>query len=169
MVSLATHVRTRLLAACLVIVAGCGDDPAGPGQATIPDIVGTYSGTWQTRVTAVATGAELLVLCPGSVIIAEQEADGGFTGFWTQIGTTECTAAAGSLTGDVAAGGALTIPEFANASGQTLEESSGCTSVTGDDAYTGTADGTRFDISRTVTADCRGTELTIAWKLSAAR
>lgn len=158
-----------MAAVCLGLAAGCGDDPSGPGQSTIPDLVGTYSGSWQTRVTVVATGAELVVTCPGSVIVAEQGADGGFTGFWTQIGTTECTAAAGSLAGSVAAGGALTVTELANASGRTLEESTGCVVLAGDDTYTGTAGATRFEIARTVTATCTGTELTIAWRLNAAR
>ena len=154
---------------CLIAAGGCGDDPAGPGPSTIPNLVGTYSGTWQTGVTVVATGAELVVTCPGSVIVAEQGADGGFSGFWTQVGTTECTAASGSLAGKVAAGGALTVSELVNASGRTLEGSTGCVVVAGDDTYTGTASATRFEIVRSVTADCTGTQLTIAWRLDAAR
>lgn len=154
---------------CLIGAAGCGDDPAGPGQSAIPQIVGTYSGTWQNGVTVVATGAELVVTCPGSVIVAEQGADGGFGGYWTQVGTTECSAASGSLAGSVAVGGALTATELVNASGRTLEESTGCVVVAGDDTYTGTADATRFEIARTVTADCAGTELTIAWRLDTTR
>lgn len=162
--------RSLLAAAtCLIGAAGCGDDPAGPGPSTIPDLVGTYSGTWQNGVAVVATGAELVVTCPGSVIVAEQGADGGFSGFWTQVGTTECSAGSGSLAGSVAAGGALTVTELVNASGRTLEESTGCVVIAGDDAYTGTADATRFEIARTVTTDCTGTELTIAWRLDAAR
>ena len=158
-----------LAAVSLVLAAGCGDDPAGPGSSMIPDLVGTYSGTWQTEVTASATGAELVVTCPGSVIVAEQEADGGFSGFWTQIGTAECIAASGSLAGSVAAGGALTVTELVNGSGRTLEESTGCVVVAGDDTYAGTADATRFEIMRAVTLDCSGTEITIAWRLDAAR
>lgn len=161
--------KSAVAAACLVVAAGCGDDVAGPDSSTIPDLVGTFSGTWQTRVTAVAAGAVVEVSCPGSVIVAAQGADGSFTGFWTQIGTTECTAAAGSLAGSVAAGGAVTISELSNAAGRTFEESTGCTTVSGDDGYAGTANGTKFEISRTVAADCRGTEFTFSWKLSAAR
>jgi len=162
--------RSRFAAAlCLVGAAGCGDDPAGPGQSTIPDIVGTYSGSWRTGVAVVATGAELIVTCPGSVIVAEQDPDGAFSGFWTQVGTTECSAASGSLAGSVAAGGALTVTELVNASGRTFEESTGCVVVAGDDTYTGTAGATRFEIARAVTADCTGTQLTIAWRLDAAR
>lgn len=161
--------RSLFAVLCLIGATGCGDDPAGPGQSTIPEIVGTYSGTWRTVVTVVATGAELVVTCPGSVIVAEQDADGGFSGFWTQVGTTECSAASGSLAGSVAAGGAVAVTELVNASGRTLEESTGCVVIAGDDSYTGTADDTRFEIARTVTADCPSNELTIEWRLDATR
>lgn len=160
----------RLFAAlCLIGASGCGEDPAGPGPSMIPDLVGTYLGSWQTGVSLVATGAELVVTCPGSVIVAEQDADGGFSGFWTQVGTTECSAASGSLAGSVAAGGAVAVTELVNASGRTFEESSGCVVASGDDTYTGTADDTRFEIARIVTADCPSNELTIEWRLDATR
>lgn len=99
-------------ALCLIGAAGCGDDPAGPGQSTIPDLVGTYLGNWHTGVTNVASGAELVVTCPGSVIVAAQGGDGEFSGFWTQVGTSECHAASGSLAGSVAAGGAVRLPSW---------------------------------------------------------
>lgn len=158
-----------VIASCLVVAVGCGDDPAGPESSTIPDIVGTFAGTWQTRVTVVATGAEVEVSCPGSAIIAAQGADGSFTGSWTQIGTTECTAAAGSMTGSVAPGGAVTISDFSNASGRTFEETTGCTTLSGGDGFTGTTNGTEFQISKAIIADCQATEVTFSWTLSATR
>jgi len=41
--------RLFVAALCAIGVAACGDDPAGPGPTTIPDIVGTYSGTSRSR------------------------------------------------------------------------------------------------------------------------
>lgn len=160
----------RTLLAYLVLAVACGgDDPAGPSPSTIPDIVGTYAGTWQNGVAVPARDQETEITCPGSVIVSEQDADGRFTGFWTQVGNAECVAAAGALAGRVAAGGALTVSEFSNATGESLEEATGgfCASPPGGSAFSGTADGSRFELFRTVVADCQGTEFTFSWVLSA--
>lgn len=154
-----------------VLGIACGDsDPAGPGEQTIPDIVGTYAGTWNNSASIPSSGQEVQVSCPGSVIIKEQDADGGFTGFWTQVGNDGCPGAAGSLAGTVAGGGELTISEFTNSTSPSLEEATGgqCAIVAGSNTFAGRADERSFELSRSARADCQGTEIIYSWELSAA-
>lgn len=157
---------------CAALWTACGDsDPAGPSDQTIPDIVGTYAGTWNISASVPSSGQEERVSCPGSAIIEEQAEDGGFSGYWTQVGNHECVAASGTLAGTVAAGGALTISDFVNTTGGTLEEATGgqCVSVPGSDTFEGSADGRTLEVSRASSADCQGTEFVFSWELSATR
>lgn len=157
---------------CLIVVAiACGgEEAAGPAPSSTADIVGTYSGTWLNRATVSATGQETEVSCPGSVIVSDQDANGRFMGSWTQVGDSDCVAAAGTLAGGVAPGGALSISDFTNNTGESLEEATNgfCTSPDGS-VFAGTADGSRFDLSRTAVAACQGTEITFTWELAARR
>lgn len=160
------------LLACLVSVIACGGgEPAGPGEPTTADLLGLYSGTWHNRASVPSTGLEAESICPGSVIVSDQGPDGSLTGSWTQIGNPECAAASGTLVGSVTADGALTISEFVNATSPSLEEATQgrCAYLAERDPFTGTADGSKFEISRSAVADCQGTQITYSWALSAKR
>ena len=160
------------LLACALLGLACGDDdPTGPDPSTIPDIVGTYTGTWNNGASIASTGQEVQVSCPGSAKITEQDADGGFFGYWTQVGDDGCPGAAGTIGGRVMGGGELTITEFTNTTSPTLEEATGgqCTIVAGSNAFEGFIDGRTLEISRTARADCGTAEIVYSWELSATR
>ena len=160
-----------LAAACLVALVACGDGATGPGGAGIPNLVGVYAGTWNTEISVPSTGQVLEITCPGSALISTQDSDGVFTGTWTQVGTSECTAAFGALGGRVTAGGDLTITEFTNVTSPTLEESTGgsCQYLPGSNGFTGTATESRFELDREAEADCAGTRVIYRWTLAATR
>ena len=158
-------------AVAAVATAGiaCDDEPSGPGAAGLPDIVGTYGGTWEITIEVPASGQAAVFTCPGIAGVSSLEPDGSFTGVWTQGTAPNCTVEFGSLAGRVMPDAALTISEFTNESGLTFEESTGgqCTLQPGAESYSGTANGYLFEISRTVLADCQGTEFRFTWSLTA--
>jgi len=162
----------RTCLACLALFLACGgDDATGPDPSTIPDIVGSYSGSWINRATVAATSQETEVSCPGSVIVSTQDSEGRFTGSWTQIGDADCVAAAGTLAGSVAAGGALAISDFSTNTGESLEAATNgfCTLPPGGTTFAGTADGSRFELARTAVGECQGTGITFTWELTTRR
>ena len=171
------RIRPRTFARAFVLVilsTACGSDdsgPAGPGEPTIPSIVGNYSGTWNNRVTVPSTGERVQVFCPATVSITNQGPDGGFTGTWTQGTNGDCDAGSGSLAGSVAAGGAMSVTQFTNANALTIEEATGgqCTFTSGANAFAGTANGSIFEMTTTAVADCLGTTVNFSWTLSASR
>lgn len=164
--------RIRGFAAiCLLALGACGDGATGPSGTSVPNLVGVYSGTWNTEISVPSTGQGLEVTCPGSALISAQDADGVFTGTWTQVGTSECTAAFGALGGRVTAGGELSITEFTNVTSPTLEESSAgsCQYLPGSNGFMGTATESRFELDREAEADCAGTRVIYHWTLAATR
>lgn len=165
--------RAAILA---VLVAGCGgDSPTEPAPApnptpTIPNIVGTYSGTWTNRANVPSTGESLQVVCPGGAAISSQGANGTFTGTWTQGSSPDCTADSGTLGGTVQVGGAVGVTQFAssNPNPSSIEDLTDgqCTLTQGIGAFTGTANGSLFEVAGTAIAQCLGIQVNLTFTLS---
>lgn len=169
---LSTTERVRRIAALttllMVALAACGgDEDTGPTDPP-PDIVGSYEGNWSFSFTYTPAGNDQEILCPGAVSILMQRADGTFTGNWDQPFTgDDCSEASGTLAGIVEPDGAITIVALTSGgggSGTTLEDATEgeCVTTSVSNAYTGSADGSTFEISYTINGDC-GQAGTVMW------
>lgn len=164
----------RKLSIVLVLLfVGCGGDsngggsPMGPGP-TIPNIVGSYSGTWRHVLFVPSTGEQEQLVCPATATVTNQGADGSFTGSWTQGSSVDCTADSGTMGGTVLAGGAMSITQFTSGSDLSIEELTGgqCTLTTPIGQFSGSANGSSFEMSGTAILSCLGIQVALTLTLS---
>ena len=156
----------KLSIVCLLLLAGCGGDssPTGPGSSpTIPDIVGSYTGTWRIAAFVPSTGEQDQLICPATVAITSQGGDGSFTGSWTQGASVDCSADSGTLAGTVQAGGAMTVTQFTSGSDLSIEEATGgqCTLTSPISQFSGSANGSTFEMSGTAILNCLNIQVNI--------
>lgn len=166
-----TAPTATLLAILALVLGACGgDDPAGPPQPT-PDIVGSYQGDWTYILAYAPSGNDQDLVCPGTLTVDSQTPNGTFTGTWTQqLTSDDCNEAAGTLSGIVAPGGAITVVSLGSSgggSGNTLEEvtEGECVATRIDDAYRGSADGSTFEISYAISGEC-GQDQAVSWVIA---
>lgn len=143
--------RFLLVTLGILTLAACGDDdPTGLG---IPNVIGTYAGTWTTTVEGEGLDTTMEV-CPGSVTVTEQSG-GAFEGTFTQSEIGECSAGDGFVTGTVTTDGSVTVLLGASGGGgPAFEESTGCTIQSADGSYRGTWVDGELTFDTSLTARC---------------
>lgn len=145
-----------LVIGLVATLAGCGgesgDEPMGP---TIPDIVGSYSGTWTLTVENRETGDSASVTCPGSITV-DSQSEGTFSGSYRIEAQGDCdTSDSGTVSGSVRSDGGVDLT-LGSGSGSTadFEDITGCTLTSGDNRLTGNASGGSMAVDAQFFADC---------------
>lgn len=142
-------------AGCLFFLTACGGGDAGPTEPTIPDIQGSYSGTWSITLTNQNTGESATVGCPGSVTVSSQS-EGSFSGSYILEAAGDCdTSDSGNIAGTVRTDGGVNLG-LGSASGSTadFEDITGCTYTSGDSQLTGSVSGGSMSIDGEFFTDC---------------
>lgn len=140
---------------CLFMLTACGGGDAGPTGPTIPDIQGTYSGTWSLTLTNQDTGESGTFSCPGSITVASQS-EGSFSGSYLMEAGGDCdTSDSGDVAGTVRTDGGVNLG-LGSASGSTadFEDITGCTYTGGDSQLTGSVSGGSMSIDGEFFSDC---------------
>ena len=149
-----------LFTTLVVLLGACGGDSSADPPQPAPEIEGPYRGDWTYILAYAPAGDDQDLVCPGTLTVVLQRADGTFTGTWTQqLTSDDCNEASGTLSGIVAPDGAITVVDLRSnggGSGTTLEEvtDGDCVATRADDAYRGSADGSTFEISYAISGEC---------------
>lgn len=146
---------TLAAAGCLLILTACGGGDAGPTEPTIPNIQGSYGGTWNLTLTNQNTGESASLSCPGSVTISSQS-DDSFSGSYLIDAGGDCdTSDSGNVAGTVRTDGGVNLG-LGSASGSTadFEDITGCTYTGGDNQLTGSVSGGSMSIDAEFFSDC---------------
>ena len=145
--------RLPLLVLLLAALAACGGDgPTEPKEPQIPNLVGTYDGSWTYTASAPGYQTETTI-CSGRITVQSQSG-GSFTGTYSQASSQDCGAESGNLSGNVAAGGALTMGVSPASGGPTWEERTGCTITAAASQYSGSYVGGVLSCGASFTATC---------------
>lgn len=144
-----------LAAGCLFLLTACGGGDAEPTGPSIPNIQGTYSGTWSLTATNQNTGDSGSGSCPGSITISSQS-EGSFSGSYTVDAAGDCdTSDSGVAAGTVRADGGLNLGlGSASGSDTDIEDITGCTYTGGDSQLTGSVSGGGMSIDGEFFTDC---------------
>jgi hypothetical protein len=100
--------KTKVLAIlALLALAGCSDSsPTAPSEV-VPDLAGTWYGTWLTQFVRSHDGYSGSWTCSGSLTFVQAPGARSFTGF--AVVGSPCPAVSFDLEGSVQAGGAITF------------------------------------------------------------
>lgn len=145
--------KTVVLASFVSILVGCsGGEATGPD---IPQISGSYSGTWTLTAENQDTGESSSASCPGSITI-DSQSDGSFTGSYRIDAGGDCdTSDSGTASGNVRSDGGIDL-SLGSASGSSsdFEDVTGCTVTGGDSKFTGSVSSGSMTIDAEFFADC---------------
>lgn len=158
-------IRLAVLAAGAAFT-GCGGNGGGP-TAPAGDLEGSYQSTHTIEITS---GFTIVVTCTGPLVVLSQSGS-AFNG---SVAIDDCTLIDGEpdipagFTGTIA-NGAVEIDFGIDLGAAFAEEFPECTVVSADEAFTGTASGTRLDVSLEADLLCEDEPLGIAWRIVADR